>query len=162
MWTSHACSGIPAQPAAVAAAEGSPAVALLRVINAMHKPVEELDTALALEFDQHPQATVLGSLPVLGRVLAEVGSDPDRFTTADRLHPFAAAATGTRTTTDTEPPMTATMQLRATSLTRSPGDYVVPAAPPNMRRGAPPRCTPPAPRPRATGPVPRRRHPKAS
>ena len=89
------------QPAAVEAALGNTVVGLLGVITAMHAAVEQLEAALAAEFDQHPLAPVLRSAPGLGpvlaaRVLAEVGDDNNRFTTAGGLRAFAGTAPVTR------------------------------------------------------------------
>jgi len=89
------------QPAVVEAALGTTVVGLLGIITAMHTAVEQLETALAVEFEQHPLAPVLRSAPGLGpvlaaRVLAEVGDDDNRFTTADGLRAFAGTAPVTR------------------------------------------------------------------
>lgn len=89
------------QPAVVEAALGTTVVGLLGIITAMHTAVEQLETALAVEFEQHPLGPVLRSAPGLGpvlaaRVLAEVGDDDNRFTTADGLRAFAGTAPGTR------------------------------------------------------------------
>lgn len=89
------------QPAAVEEALGLTVVGLLGVITAMHAAVEQLEHALAAEFDEHPLAPVLRSAPGLGpvlaaRVLAEVGDDPRRFSTAAGLRAFAGTAPVTR------------------------------------------------------------------
>jgi len=98
----------PALPLAVAldlhqveAALGLTVVSLLGIITAMHAAVEDLEAALAVEFDQHPLAAVLRSAPGLGpvlaaRVLAEVGDDNRRFGTAGGLRAFAGTAPVTR------------------------------------------------------------------
>ncbi|GAB1692836.1 transposase [Krasilnikovia sp. M28-CT-15] len=67
----------------------------------MQTAVEELEQALAVEFDRHPLAGILRSAPGLGpvlaaRVLAEIGDDPTRFTTAAGLRAFAGTAPVTR------------------------------------------------------------------
>ena len=89
------------QPTQVEAALGLTVVSLLGIITAMHAAVEDLEAALALEFDQHPLAAVLRSAPGLGpvlaaRVLAEVGDDNRRFGTAGGLRAFAGTAPVTR------------------------------------------------------------------
>lgn len=89
------------QPGPVEAALGQTVTGLLGVITAMQTAVEQLQKALAVEFDQHPLAPVLRSAPGLGpvlaaRVLAEVGDDPARFTTAGGLRAFAGTAPVTR------------------------------------------------------------------
>ena len=89
------------QPAPVEAALGQTVVGLLGILTAMHVAVEQLEQALAVEFDEHPLAPVLRSAPGLGpilaaRVLAEVGDDPSRFTSAGGLRAFAGTAPVTR------------------------------------------------------------------
>ena len=85
----------------VEAALGRTVVGLLGVITAMQTAVEQLEQALATEFDEHPMAPVLRSAPGLGpvlaaRVLAEVGDDPERFASAGGLRAFAGTAPVTR------------------------------------------------------------------
>ncbi|MCN0155211.1 IS110 family transposase [Salinispora arenicola] len=89
------------QPTAVEAAYGVTAQTLIAIVVAMQTAVEELEQALAAELDQHPLATILRSAPGLGpvlaaRVLAEIGDDPTRFTTAAGLRAFAGTAPVTR------------------------------------------------------------------
>lgn len=89
------------QPDRVEAALGHTVAGLVTVILAMQAAVAQLEQALAQEFDQHPMAPVLRSVPGLGpilaaRVLAEVGDDPARFTTAAGLRAFAGTAPVTR------------------------------------------------------------------
>ena len=89
------------QPAVVESALGLTVVGLLGIITAMHSAVEQLEAALAVEFDQHPLTPVLRSAPGLGpvlaaRVLAEIGDDDTRFTTAGGLRAFAGTAPVTR------------------------------------------------------------------
>lgn len=89
------------QPAPVEKALGQTVSGLLTVIVAMQQAVEQLQSALEVEFDAHPLAPVLRSAPGLGpilaaRVLAEVGDDPDRFTSAGGLRAFAGTAPVTR------------------------------------------------------------------
>lgn len=85
----------------VEAALGHTVLGLLGVITAMQTAVEQLEQALAVEFDKHPLAPVLRSAPGLGpvlaaRVLAEVGDDPRRFASAGGLRAFAGTAPVTR------------------------------------------------------------------
>lgn len=94
-------SPAPRQPTAVEAAYGVTAQTLIAIVVAMQTAVEELEQALAAELDQHPLATILRSAPGLGpvlaaRVLAEIGDDPTRFTTAAGLRAFAGTAPVTR------------------------------------------------------------------
>jgi len=89
------------QPAAVEDALGLTVVSLLGVVVAMHTAVEQLEQALSAQFNDHPLALVLRSAPGLGpvlaaRVLAEVGDDPTRFSTAAGLRAFAGTAPVTR------------------------------------------------------------------
>jgi len=89
------------QPTAVEAGYGVTAQTLIAIVVAMQTAVEELEQALAVEFDRHPLATILRSAPGLGpvlaaRVLAEIGDDPARFTTAAGLRAFAGTAPVTR------------------------------------------------------------------
>ena len=89
------------QPGPVETALGQTVVGLLGVLTAMHAAVEQLESALAAEFDEHPLAPVLRSAPGLGpvlaaRVLAEVGDDSSRFTSAGGLRAFAGTAPVTR------------------------------------------------------------------
>lgn len=74
---------------------------LIAIIVAMQASVAQLEAALGTEFDKHPSAPILRSAPGLGpvlaaRVLAEVGDDPTRFTTAQGLRAFAGTAPITR------------------------------------------------------------------
>jgi transposase len=80
---------------------GQTVTGLLAIIVAMQGAVEQLETALAAEFDDHPLSPVLRSAPGLGpilaaRVLAEVGDDPSRFASAGGLRAFAGTAPVTR------------------------------------------------------------------
>ncbi len=86
------------QPAAVEAALGLSVTGLITTTTAMQDAVHQLKVALAAEFDQHRLAPVLRSAPGLGpvlaaRVLAEIGDDPARFTTAQGLRAFAGTST---------------------------------------------------------------------
>ena len=89
------------QPPAVEDALGATVAGLLAIITVMQASVAQLENALALEFADHALAPVLRSVPGLGpvlaaRVLAEVGDDPQRFSTAQGLKAFAGTAPVTR------------------------------------------------------------------
>lgn len=89
------------QPARVEAALGHAVVGLVSVIEAMQGSIAELEAAMAVEFDQHPDAELLRGAPGLGpvlaaRVLGEVGDDRHRFDSADGVRAFAGTAPITR------------------------------------------------------------------
>jgi hypothetical protein len=89
------------QPPPVEAALGVTTQGLIRIIVTMQESVQELEDALAQQFDQHALAPILRSVPGLGpilaaRVLAEVGDDRDRFLTPAGLRAFAGTAPVTR------------------------------------------------------------------
>lgn len=89
------------QPPPVEDALGVSVTGLVAIITAMQAAVTQLENALADEFVDHPLAPVLRSAPGLGpvlaaRVLAEVGDDPARFTSAQGLRAFAGTAPVTR------------------------------------------------------------------
>jgi transposase len=90
------------QPAPVEQACGEHALALLHTLDAECGNVDQLGTALATTFQQHPDHPILTSFPgladVLGaRILAEIGDDRHRFTTARALKAIAGSAPITRT-----------------------------------------------------------------
>jgi transposase len=85
------------QPPRVEQALGHTVAGLITIVVAMGQAVESLETELAREFDQHPQAAILRSAPGLGpilaaRVLAEIGDDPTRFADPNSLRAFAGTA----------------------------------------------------------------------
>lgn len=89
------------QPPAVEVALGHTLVGLVEVVHAMQTAIARLEHELAAEFNAHPTAAILSSAPGLGpvlaaRMLAEIGDDPARFTTADGLRAFAGTAPITR------------------------------------------------------------------
>lgn len=89
------------QPERVEAALGLTVQGLAKIIDAMRESVEALEAELAREFDSHPLAPVLRSAPGLGpvlaaRVLAELGDDPARFTSAKSVRAFAGTAPVTK------------------------------------------------------------------
>jgi Transposase/Transposase IS116/IS110/IS902 family len=72
------------QPPIVEAAYGKVAASSVRMIAAGNQQVAELEAALTADFEQHPDAKLILSLPGLGmvlgaRVLGEFGDDPNRF-----------------------------------------------------------------------------------
>jgi transposase len=89
------------QAPSVEQALGRTVEGLIGIVTAMQSAVEELEAALAEQFERHPLAPVLRSAPGLGpvlaaRVLAEVGDDPTRFASAQSLRAFAGTAPITR------------------------------------------------------------------
>lgn len=89
------------QPARVEAALGVTVAQLVAIIESMRTAVDTLEAELAREFDTHPMAPTLRSAPGIGpvlaaRILAEVGDDQQRFTTAAGLRAFAGTAPVTR------------------------------------------------------------------
>lgn len=85
------------QPPRVEAAYGHTVRGLIDVVVAMQRAVDELETELAREFDAHPQAAILRSVPGLGpilaaRVLGEIGDDPARFADQYNLRAYAGTA----------------------------------------------------------------------
>lgn len=89
------------QPPEVEAALGHAVTGLLGIVAAMHTSVEHLERELSTAFESHPLAPILVSVPGLGtvlggRLLAEIGDDPTRFTTPAGLRAFAGTAPITR------------------------------------------------------------------
>jgi transposase len=85
----------------VEAALGLTVEGLVTIIAAIRHSMERLEAELGHEFATHPLAPVLRSAPGLGpvlaaRVLAEIGDDPARFSTANGLRAFAGTAPVTR------------------------------------------------------------------
>ncbi len=73
-------------------------VAMIRAYNAQ---IESLEEALTKDFEQHPDAGIIHSLPGLGtilgaRVLAEFGDDPKRYCTAKSRRNYAGTSPITR------------------------------------------------------------------
>jgi len=71
-------------PPAIARAYSAAARSAIRLINAYTAEIAELEQALSEHFDQHPDTTIVRSLPGLGtilgaRVLGEFGDDRTRF-----------------------------------------------------------------------------------
>jgi predicted RNA-binding protein with PUA domain len=72
------------QPEVLASAYGRVAASSMRLIAAATAEVIELEAALTADFEQHPDAKLILSLPGLGmvlgaRVLGEFGDDPNRY-----------------------------------------------------------------------------------
>ncbi len=89
------------QPTRVETALGTTVQQLIAIVEAMRTAVDTLETQLAEEFTAHPMAATLRSAPGLGpvlaaRILAEIGDDPHRFTSAAGLRAFAGTAPVTR------------------------------------------------------------------
>lgn len=89
------------QPPQVEQAMGRQTTALLGQLNAACTSAEDLAEATVESFDTHPDAEIITSFPGLGsltgaRVLAVIGDDRSRFTDAEGLKAFAAAAPVTR------------------------------------------------------------------
>jgi transposase len=91
------------QPAPLAAAAMGAAVAsLAAVIAEMTRQITVLEQQLTADFEQHPDAEVIRSLPGLGtilgaRVLGEFGDVPDRYLDAKSRRNYAGTSPITRT-----------------------------------------------------------------
>ena len=86
---------------AVAAAMGATVSASVSVIAEMTTQIAALERQLAADFEQHPDAEVVRSLPGLGtilgaRVLGEFGDAPDRYATAKCRKNYAGTSPITR------------------------------------------------------------------
>jgi len=86
-----------AAPDVVADAYGDTAKALISVIATLTAQIDELESALADRFEQHPDADILRSLPglavILGaRVLGEFGDDPNRYADAKARKNYAGSS----------------------------------------------------------------------
>ncbi len=85
-----------AAPAAVAGAMGASVTASVAVIAEMVVQAAALAEELSSDFEQHPDAEVVRSLPGLGtilgaRVLGEFGDEPNRYASAKSLEEFTPA-----------------------------------------------------------------------
>lgn len=88
-------------PAVIASAYGNVARSALRLIEVFTAEIEALETAVTENFDQHPAAGIVHSLPgiatVLGaRVLGEFGDDRTRFADAKSRKNYAGTSPVTR------------------------------------------------------------------
>ena len=86
-----------AAPPVVADAMGTVVTSLVTVIGELNVQIDQLETALADRFDQHPDAKIVRSLPGLGtilgaRVLAEFGDDPNRYDDAKSRKNYAGTS----------------------------------------------------------------------
>ena len=91
----------PQPPALIAAAMGASARALAAVISEMSTQIAVLEEQLAADFEAHPDAEVIRSLPGLGiilgaRVLGELGDAPDRYPDAKSRRNYAGTSPVTR------------------------------------------------------------------
>ena len=90
------------QPAPLAAAAmGAAVAALASVVAEMTRQIAVLEQQLAADFEQHPDAEVVRSLPGLGtilgaRVLGEFGDVPDRYLDAKSRRNYAGTSPITR------------------------------------------------------------------
>lgn len=89
------------QPPLVEEALGQQTSALLRRLNTACLNADQLEEATAQAFEKHPDAAIIRSFPGLGsltgaRVLAEIGDDRARFTSASSLKAYAGSAPVTR------------------------------------------------------------------
>jgi hypothetical protein len=94
------------QAPVVADAYGAIVASLMAVIGSHTRQITELEEVLETHFGQHPDATILCSLPGLGvvtgaRVLGEFGDDPQRYDGAKARRNYAGTspltvASGTR------------------------------------------------------------------
>jgi transposase len=85
----------------VAAAMGAAVAALAAVIGEMTRQITGLEQQLTADFEQHPDAQIVRSLPGLGtilgaRVLGEFGDVPDRYLTAKCRRNYAGTSPVTR------------------------------------------------------------------
>jgi transposase len=71
--------------------------ATVAIIGELNRQISDLETQLAQNFEQHPDADIYLSLPGLGvvlgaRVLGEFGDDPDRYTTVKSRKNYAGTS----------------------------------------------------------------------
>jgi transposase len=88
-------------PPVVAAAMGASVAALASVVAEMTRQITVLEQQLTTDFEQHPDAEVVRSLPGLGtilgaRVLGEFGDVPDRYLDAKSRRNYAGTSPITR------------------------------------------------------------------
>jgi transposase len=88
-------------PPVVAAAMGASVAALASVVAEMTRQIAVLELQLAADFEQHPDAEVVRSLPGLGiilsaRVLGEFGDVPDRYLDVKSRRNYAGTSPITR------------------------------------------------------------------
>ncbi len=90
-----------AQGPIVEAAYGQTTAAHVAMIRAYNAQIESLEGALSENFEQHPDAEIILSLPGLGtvlgaRVLGEFGDDPNRYCSAKSRRNYAGTSPITR------------------------------------------------------------------
>jgi transposase len=90
-----------AQGSVLEAAYGRIAKSHVEIISALNVQITELETAIAEGFKQHPDATIILSLPGIGtilgaRVLGEFGDDPNRYADAKSRRNYAGTSPVTR------------------------------------------------------------------
>jgi transposase len=90
-----------AAPAAISTAMGKSVAASVAVITTMSAQIAELAQELEADFESHPDAEVVRSLPGLGtilgaRVLGEFGDEPNRYATAKSRKNYAGTSPITR------------------------------------------------------------------
>jgi transposase len=86
-----------AAPDPVAAAFAATTRAAVEIIATLNQQITDLETQLAQDFKQHPDADIYLCLPGLGvvlgaRVLGEFGDDPDRYTSAKSRKNYAGTS----------------------------------------------------------------------
>jgi transposase len=84
-------------PAPVAGAYGAQVRAAVAVVAEMTRQISSLEAELASDFEQHPDAEIVRSLPGLGavlgaRVLGEFGDDPNRYQDARSRKNYAGTS----------------------------------------------------------------------
>ena len=90
-----------AQGPVLEAAYGATTSAHVAMIRAYNAQIESLEEALTKDFEEHPDAGIIHSLPGMGtilgaRVLAEFGDDPKRYCTAKSRRNYAGTSPITR------------------------------------------------------------------
>jgi transposase len=90
------------QPAVLATAYGTAVQAQVQLLTALTSQIDALEQALSEQFEVHPDAELIRSLPGLGtvlgaRVLAEFGDAPTRYADSKARKSYAGTAPITRT-----------------------------------------------------------------
>ena len=88
-------------PAAVAEAFAATTKATVGIIGELNRQITGLETQLSNQFEQHPDADIVRSLPGVGvvlgaRVLGEFGDDPNRYADAKSRRNYAGTSPITR------------------------------------------------------------------
>jgi len=88
-------------PAKVEAAYGAQVASMVAIIAEMTRQIATLEAELTTDFDVHPDAQIVRSLPGLGtvlgaRVLGEFGDDPNRYADAKARRNYAGTSPVTR------------------------------------------------------------------